>query len=61
MKKLHVYACGGDGTFNEVSAARQGLDNVAVCPFPTGTARLLPDVRRGKDMFRDLDALTARQ
>ena len=34
---LRVYACGGDGTFNECVSGAIGLENVAVCPFPTGT------------------------
>ena len=34
---LRVYACGGDGTFNECVCGAAGLANVAVCPYPTGT------------------------
>lgn len=55
---LRVYACGGDGTFNECVCGAAELDNVAVCPFPTGTGN---DFCRmfgaEKDCFRDLDAL----
>lgn len=55
---IRVYACGGDGTFNECASGAVGLDNVAVCPFPTGTGndfcRMFGDEQ---DMFRDLDAL----
>ena len=57
-KALRVYACGGDGTFNECAAGVAGLPNAAVCPFPTGTGN---DFCRmfgaEKDLFRDLDAL----
>ena len=57
-KALRVYACGGDGTFNECAAGVVGLPNAAVCPFPTGTGN---DFCRmfgaEKDLFRDLDAL----
>ena len=57
-KELRVYACGGDGTFNECAAGVVGLENAAVCPFPTGTGndfcRMFGDE---KDLFRDLDAL----
>ncbi len=57
-KELRVYACGGDGTFNECASGAVGLANVAVCPFPTGTGN---DFCRmfgaEKDLFRDLDAL----
>ena len=55
---IRVYACGGDGTFNECASGAVGLENVAVCPFPTGTGndfcRMFGDE---KDMFRDLSAL----
>ena len=55
---LRVYACGGDGTFNECVCGAAGLANVAVCPYPTGTGndfcRMFGDE---KDMYRDLDAL----
>ena len=56
--ELHVYACGGDGTFNECVNGGALLPNVAVCPFPTGTGndfcRLFGSE---KELFRDLDAL----
>ena len=55
---LRVYACGGDGTFNECVCGAAGLENSAVCPFPTGTGN---DFCRmfgaEKDMYRDLGAL----
>lgn len=55
---LRVYACGGDGTFNECVCGAALLPNVAVCPFPTGTGN---DFCRmfgaEKDLFRDLDAI----
>ena len=55
---IHVYACGGDGTFNECVCGAAQLPNVAVCPFPTGTGN---DFCRmfgpEADMYRDLDAL----
>ena len=57
-EELRVYACGGDGTFNECvcGAAHQG--NVSVCPYPTGTGN---DFCRmfGADaaLFQNLDAL----
>ena len=57
-ERLHVYACGGDGTFNECVCGAAGLDNVAVCPFPTGTGNdFCRMFGEEKDMFRDLDAL----
>ena len=55
---LRVYACGGDGTFNECVCGAAGLANVAVCPYPTGTGndfcRMFGDE---KDLYRDLRAL----
>ena len=58
VEKLRVYACGGDGTFNECVNGGALRSNVAVCPFPTGTGndfcRLFGEE---KDLFRDLDAL----
>ena len=50
---LRVYACGGDGTFNECVCGAALLENVAVCPFPTGTGMFGEE----KDLYRDLDAL----
>ena len=59
-KELRVYACGGDGTFNECATAAVGQANVAVCPFPTGTGNdFCRMFGREKDLFRDLDALLA--
>lgn len=59
-EKLTVYACGGDGTFNECVCGAALRENVAVCPFPTGTGN---DFCRmfGSDaeLYRDLDAILA--
>ena len=55
---LRVYACGGDGTFNECVCGAATLPNVAVCPFPTGTGNdFCRMFGEEKDLFRDLDAL----
>lgn len=55
---LRVYACGGDGTFNECVFGAARLPNVAVCPFPTGTGNdFCRMFGEEKDMYRDLDAL----
>lgn len=35
--EVRVYACGGDGTINEVVSAAVGLSNVSVCPVPVGS------------------------
>lgn len=36
-ESLRIYACGGDGTFNECVNGAAGYANVALAPFPTGT------------------------
>ena len=55
---LRVYACGGDGTFNECVCGAALLPHVAVCPFPTGTGNdFCRMFGEEKDLFRDLDAL----
>ena len=57
---LRVYACGGDGTFNECVCGAAGLKNVAVCPFPTGTGNdFCRMFGEEKDLYRDLEALLA--
>lgn len=55
---LRVYACGGDGTFNECVCGAAQLENVAVCPFPTGTGNdFCRMFGEEKNLFRDLNAL----
>ncbi len=57
-KRLRIYACGGDGTFNECVCGAALLENVAVCPYPTGTGndfcRMFGDEQ---ELYRDLPAL----
>lgn len=36
-RSLRFYACGGDGTLNEVAAGAAGLQNVAISHYPTGS------------------------
>ena len=55
---LRVYACGGDGTFNECVCGAALRENVAVCPFPTGTGNdFCRMFGEEKELFRNLDAL----
>ena len=55
---LRVYACGGDGTFNECVCGAALRSNVAVCPFPTGTGNdFCRMFGEEKELFRNLDAL----
>lgn len=55
---LRVYACGGDGTFNECVCGAAGLENAAVCPFPTGTGNdFCRMFGKEKELYRNLNAL----
>lgn len=55
---LRVYACGGDGTFNECICGAAQLPNVALCPFPTGTGNdFCRMFGEESELYRDLDAL----
>ena len=57
---LRVYACGGDGTFNECVCGAALRANVAVCPFPPGTGNdFCRMFGEEKELFRDLAALLA--
>lgn len=58
---VRIYACGGDGTLNEVVNGAAGWDNAAVTNVPKGTGNDFlkifgPDYRR---LFYDLEALAA--
>lgn len=55
---IRVYACGGDGTFNECVCGAAKLENIAVCPFPTGTGNdFCRMFGEEADMYRDINAL----
>ena len=57
-EELRVYACGGDGTFNEVASAAVDFENVAVTHVPLGSGndyiKLFSD---GGASFSDIDRL----
>ncbi len=58
QEHLHVYSCGGDGTFNECVCGAALKPNVAVCPFPTGTGNdFCRMFGEEKGLFQNLDAL----
>lgn len=55
---LRVYACGGDGTFNEVAAGSVGLPNVAVTHYPLGSGNdFIKIFSDGGASFHSLDNL----
>ncbi|MBM6897151.1 BmrU protein [Pseudoflavonifractor capillosus] len=57
---LRIYACGGDGTLNEVINGVAGLDHVAVTNVPLGTGNdfLKMFGPENKDRFSQLEALS---
>ena len=58
--EYRIYACGGDGTLNEVAAAAAGYGNVAVTVYSGGSgndfAKIFDDPRAFFDLERLLDA-----
>lgn len=57
-QEVRVYACGGDGTLNEVVCGGAGYDNLAVTHVPVGTGNdFLRIFGKGAKRFHDLDAL----
>ena len=60
-RPLRIYACGGDGTLNDVVNAVAGLPHVAVTNVPVGTGNDFLKLfgPNAKQRFRDLPALAA--
>ena len=52
-----VYACGGDGTLNEVAAGAAGFDNVAVTAFSGGSGNDFVRLFSETEPFFDLERL----
>jgi len=59
-EEYRIYACGGDGTLNEVASGAAGHDNVAVTVFSSGSGndfvKLFSDPKAFYDLERLLDA-----
>ena len=57
---IRIYACGGDGTLNEVVAGAAGFDNAAVTVFSGGSGndfvKIFDDPKAFFDLHRLLDA-----
>ena len=56
-KPCRIYACGGDGTLNEVAAGAAGYDNVSVTVFSGGSGNDFVKLFSDRDAFRDLERL----
>lgn len=58
-QSVRLYACGGDGTLNQVVQAAAGRENLAITNLPAGTGNdfLRIFAPGGKEGFLDLDAL----
>lgn len=56
-EELRVYACGGDGTLNEVVNGVAGCPNAAVTHFPGGSGNDFVKIFSEPEAFRELEAL----
>ena len=62
-EEIRIYACGGDGTLNEIVAGAAGYDNAAVTVYSGGSGndfvKLFDDPKAFFDLHRLMDADTA--
>ena len=56
-EKYRIYACGGDGTLNEVVCGAAGFDNVAVTVFSGGSGNDFVKLFSEPEAFFDLERL----
>ena len=56
-KEYRIYACGGDGTLNEVVNGAAGFDNVAITTFACGSGNDFARMFSNPQAFRDLEQL----
>ena len=57
-EEYRIYACGGDGTLNEVAAGAAGYPNAAVTVFAGGSGNDFIKLFGDRDAFMDLERLT---
>ena len=55
---LRFYACGGDGTLKEVTQGAVGIDGISITCYAIGSGNDFVRVWGGREVFRDLKALT---
>ena len=56
-EELRIYACGGDGTLNEIVNGVMGFPNAAISCYPQGTGNDFIKVFSDPDAFRQLPLL----
>ena len=56
-EEVRLYACGGDGTLNEVVTGAAGCDNAAVTVYVGGSGNDFVKIFDDRDAFRSLDRL----
>ena len=56
-EEYRIYACGGDGTLNEVASGAAGFPNAAVTVFAGGSGNDFIKLFHQPEAFRDLDRL----
>ena len=54
---LRFYACGGDGTINEVANGVMGLENVSMSVYPCGSGNDFVKAIGGKEKYLDIENL----
>ena len=57
-EEIRIYACGGDGTLNEVAAGAAGFPNASVTVYSGGSGNDFAKLFSQPEAFRDLDRLT---
>ncbi len=58
-EKIRFYACGGDGTLNEVASGALGCDNASIGVYPCGSGNDYVKHFGGKDAFLNIANLLA--